>query len=73
MSELHDFYLRQVALSAEAADNAALANQRDTFLRAQAAWQVLADRAGKTAAGKVAAAAHAADAKRQADADASPA
>lgn len=37
MSELHDFYLRQVALSAEAADNAALANQRDTFLRAQVA------------------------------------
>jgi len=52
MSEVQDFYLRQVALSAKAADETDLANQRDKYLRSQAAWQVLADRAGKTAAAK---------------------
>ncbi|NKJ40841.1 hypothetical protein [Novosphingobium sp. SG720] len=54
MSEAQDFYLRQVALSAKAADESDLANQRDKHLRSQAAWQVLADRAGKTAAAKAA-------------------
>lgn len=54
MSEAQDFYLRQVALSAKAAGESDLANQRDKHLRSQAAWQVLADRAGKTAAAKAA-------------------
>ena len=54
MSEAQDFYLRQVAPSAKAAGETDLANQRDKYLRAQAAWQVLADRAGKTAATKAA-------------------
>ncbi len=54
MSEVQDFYLRQVALSAKAASDSGLANQRDKYLRSQAAWQALADRAGKTAAAKAA-------------------
>ena len=44
MSEVQDFYLRQVALSAKAASDSGLANQRDKYLRSQAAWQALADR-----------------------------
>lgn len=54
MSESQDFYLRQVALCAKAAGETDLDNQRDKFLRSQAAWQTLADRAGKTAAAKAA-------------------
>ena len=38
------FYLEQVATCAVAAASAALANQRETWLRAEAAWQALADR-----------------------------
>lgn len=54
MSEAQEFYLRQVAISAQAASDSSLENQRDKHLRSQAAWQVLADRAGKTAAAKAA-------------------
>jgi len=38
------FYLQQVSKCAQAAADTPLANQRETFLRAQAAWQALADR-----------------------------
>lgn len=38
------FYLQQVSNCAKAAAATPLANQRETFLRAQAAWQALADR-----------------------------
>ena len=38
------FYLDQAATCGKAADNTPLANQRETFLRAQAAWQALAMR-----------------------------
>jgi purine-nucleoside phosphorylase len=54
VSEAQEFYLRQVAISAQAASDSSLANQRDKHLRSQAAWQALADRAGKTAAAKAA-------------------
>ena len=38
------FYLAQVATCARSAANATLTNERDKYLRAQAAWQTLADR-----------------------------
>ena len=38
------FYLNQAALCAKSAAGTLLPNQRETFLRAQAAWQALADR-----------------------------
>lgn len=44
MSASGKFYLAQAATCAQAAENTALANQRDKYLRAQAAWQALADR-----------------------------
>ena len=44
MTVAGNFYLNQVATCAKAANDAALDNQRETYLRAQAAWQVLADR-----------------------------
>lgn len=39
------FYLDQAADCARNAGSAALDNQRETFLRAAAAWQAMADRA----------------------------
>ncbi|MBS0255045.1 MAG: hypothetical protein JSS36_07525 [Proteobacteria bacterium] len=44
MSATCQFYLLQVDQCARAAAGAQLDNQRDIFLRAQAAWQSLADR-----------------------------
>ena len=44
MSASGKFYLAQAALCAQNAQGTALANQRDKYLRAQAAWQALADR-----------------------------
>ena len=44
MSASGKFYLAQAALCAQSAQGTALANQREKYLRAQAAWQALADR-----------------------------
>ena len=44
MSASGKFYLAQAALCAQNAQGTALANQRDKYLRAQAAWQALAER-----------------------------
>lgn len=44
MSASSQFYLSQAALCARSAAGASLANERDKYLRAQAAWQALADR-----------------------------
>jgi hypothetical protein len=44
MSAAGKFFLAQAAICAQAAEGAALENQRDKYLRAQAAWQALADR-----------------------------
>jgi hypothetical protein len=44
MSASCQFYLDQAALCAKSAQGAKLANQRETFVRAGAAWQALADR-----------------------------
>ena len=44
MSASGKFYLAQAELCAQSAEKTALANQKDKYLRAQAAWQALADR-----------------------------
>jgi hypothetical protein len=44
MSASGKFYLAQAATCAQAAEKTQLANQREKYLRAQAAWQALADR-----------------------------
>jgi hypothetical protein len=44
MSASCQFYLDQAALCAKSAERATLANQRETYTRAGAAWQALADR-----------------------------
>lgn len=44
MSASGEFYLAQVAQCARAAEEASLPNLRDKYVRAQAAWQALADR-----------------------------
>ena len=44
MSATCQFYLDQAALCAKSAAGATLANQRETYVRAGAAWQALADR-----------------------------
>ncbi len=44
MSASCQFYLDQAALCAQSAERATLANQRETYVRAGAAWQALADR-----------------------------
>ena len=44
MSASGKFYLAQAATCALAAEKTQLANQREKYLRAQAAWQALADR-----------------------------
>lgn len=46
------FYNGQAEACATAADAAMLDNQRDTFLRAEAAWIALADRAIRTEAAR---------------------
>jgi hypothetical protein len=44
MSASSQFYLDQAALCAKSAERATLSNQRETYTRAGAAWQALADR-----------------------------
>ncbi len=44
MTASSQFYLAQAANCTKSAQNAILANQRDMYLRAGAAWQALADR-----------------------------
>lgn len=44
MSLPSQFYLAQAALCARSAAETPLLNQRDKYLRAQTAWQALADR-----------------------------
>jgi hypothetical protein len=44
MSASSQFYIDQAALCAKSAAGATLANQRETYMRAGAAWQALADR-----------------------------
>ncbi len=44
MTASSEFYLVQAAQCARSAERATLANQRETYLRAGAAWQALADR-----------------------------
>lgn len=46
------FYLEQAHNCAKSAADAALPNQRETFLRSEKAWQVLADRTALTAAAR---------------------
>lgn len=49
MSTSTQFYLDQAALCGRNAQTAALQNQREVQLKAQAAWQAMADRAIQTA------------------------
>ena len=44
MSPPANFYLEQVAICARAARDCRLDNEREKYLRSQAAWQALADR-----------------------------
>ena len=44
MASESDFYLRQAENCAKLADAALLPNRREIHLRAQAAWQALADK-----------------------------
>lgn len=50
MSVSTQFYLDQAAACGRNALSANLQNQRDVLLKAQAAWQAMADRAIRTAA-----------------------
>lgn len=52
MSISTQFYLDQAAQCGRNAVAAPLANQREVQLKAQAAWQAMADRAIRTAAGR---------------------
>lgn len=52
MSVSGEFYLEQATLCASSAAAANLSNQRDTLLRACAAWQALADREFKVKAAR---------------------
>lgn len=47
-----DFYLQQAANCAKAAESASLDNQRSKYLRAQQAWQEMADRRASVMAGR---------------------
>ena len=53
MSVSGKFYLAQVAICERAAEDTVLANQRDKYLRAKAAWQALADRENDIAEARV--------------------
>jgi len=53
MSANEDFYIRQAELCSKAAGETKLANQRDTFLRSQSAWEQLAAREKATQAARV--------------------
>lgn len=44
MSVSSQFYQNQASVCARSAEGTTLPNQRDKYLRAQAAWQALADR-----------------------------
>jgi hypothetical protein len=48
MTSTPAFYLEQAANCARSAASAGLANQRETFLRAEAVWQEMADRSLRT-------------------------
>lgn len=48
MSQQHDFFLARAADARREADAATLSNVRDRCLRAAAAWDHMADRAGRT-------------------------
>ncbi len=48
MSVSTQFYIDQAAKCGNDAAGAALANQRETLLRAQSAWQAMADKGIKT-------------------------
>lgn len=50
MSASTQFYLDQAAECGRNAQSATLQNQREVLLKAQAAWQAMADRAIRTAA-----------------------
>ena len=50
MSASTQFYLDQAAACGRNAQSATLQNQREVLLKAQAAWQAMADRAIRTAA-----------------------
>lgn len=52
MSVSGEFYRKQADLCAMSAEASGLSNQRDTLLRAQAAWQALADREFRVKAGR---------------------
>jgi hypothetical protein len=53
MTATEDFYIRQAELCSKAAGETKLANQRDTFLRSQSAWEQLAAREKSTQAARV--------------------
>jgi len=52
MSVSTQFYLDQAAQCGKDAQSALLQNQREVLLKAQAAWQAMADRAIRTAAAR---------------------
>jgi hypothetical protein len=47
-----DFYIQQAAICGKAAESSDLENQRSKFLRAQKAWQEMADRRASVLAGR---------------------
>ncbi len=47
MSQHSDFYVEQAAKCGASAASATLANERDKYLQAQAAWQALAESSSK--------------------------
>lgn len=47
MRALTEFYLERVAQCADEAKTSSLANQRNKFLHAEAAWQALANRSAR--------------------------
>lgn len=67
MSVTSEFYLAQAAASAKAARETNLSNVRERCLRAEAAWQAMADRLRKNEQGRQS---QAADKLRQQETDA---
>jgi hypothetical protein len=52
MSQQRDFYLSRAEEARMGAEEAGLDNVRDRWLRAEAAWTEMADRAGRTEAAR---------------------
>jgi hypothetical protein len=52
MSQQRDFYLSRAEEAKTGAEEALLDNVRDRWLRAEAAWTEMADRAGRTEAAR---------------------